>query len=125
MRIIHALPAAILSTFVFQLGVGFSNDDCPGINQATHKAPPYDFTFESWVQKNKKGNIYIFGRCVQTKNNVDLWVDWTGTGVKGFAIPGWPCLHEIPSPTSDDESVKTDLWYGAAPDKIQAPYRLS
>ena len=118
------VAAAVLSLSVFTL-VGHTTqqvDDCPGPNTRMHKAKPYYFTYESWVKKDPTGSGFIFGRCVQTKNQEDLFVDWKKTFVKGFATPGWPCHHELPAPKPDSVQVKSDLWYGAAPDKIEVPY---
>jgi hypothetical protein len=117
------ISAAIVLLFAFQADGDPPDDECPGINATAHKSKPYYFTYESWVQKDKHADFFDFGRCVQTKNDVDLFVDWKKTQVKGFASPGWPCLHILPSPTADEEIVKSDLWYGAAPDKIVAPFR--
>ncbi len=103
---------------------GYSKDeDCPGPDAVAHKADPYFFTYESWVKKQKDGTVFVFGRCVQTKNKVDLFVDWKKTSVYGYAQPGWPCHHEVPSLSEDSTLVKTQLWYGAAPAKIDAPYK--
>src|SRR5262245_47856957 len=88
-------------------------EDCAGVNQATKKTGVYHFTFESSVDKSEKGDSFLFARCVQTKNNETMFVDWKGAGVSGFARPGKPVSNSITWPRKDEETIKTDLWYGA------------
>ncbi len=76
-------------------------EDCAGLNQAMKKDGNYHFTYESWVQKNKKGDTFLFGRCAQTKNGADVFIDWKKAGVSGYAREGAPLHNEISWPTKD------------------------
>jgi hypothetical protein len=48
---------------------------CTGMNTAKHMNADYNFNYESWVKKSDSGKSFVFGRCVQTNNDKDLYVD--------------------------------------------------
>jgi hypothetical protein len=93
------------------------------MNTAKHNNAVYDFNYESWVKKSDDGKSFVFGRCVQTNNDKDLYVDWKKTNLSGFALPNSPCNSQITSPTSDEMAVQTDLLFGVAKEKIVVSYK--
>src|SRR3954447_16984155 len=122
--ILNALQVVLSLLLPLQAGAGPNPDDCPDVDPKQVKAQPYHFTYDSWVLPSQGGMGFTFGRCVDTKNGLDLYVDWTRAGVKGFARPGSPCLYEVPALTPDMTLIDpADFWYGAQPDKTNAPYR--
>jgi hypothetical protein len=122
--ILNAFRASLLLLLPLQAGSGPQTDDCPAVDPKPVKAQPYDFTYDSWVRANQSGMDYTFGRCVDSKNGLDVFIDWKKAGVMGFARPGSPCLYEFPALKPDLVMTDpADLWYGARPDKINAPFR--
>jgi hypothetical protein len=98
--------------------------DCPGPNKDHHADGTYDFTYESWVKKPAKSDHHDFGRCVQNKlTSIEMFVDWKGPVLKGFAKPNDSVFTEIQSPDSKFVVKNSDLWYGSSPFKMNAPYR--
>lgn len=97
---------------------------CPGPNKTPHHDGTYDFTYESWVKKYENRDHWDFGRCVENKlATKEMYVDWKNTGVLGWAKPKDKVDSAVESPSPDYDLLPTDLWYGAGPTKIDAPYR--
>jgi hypothetical protein len=97
---------------------------CPGPNKVPHRDGTYDFTYESWIRKYPQRDHWDFGRCVENKlSTIEMYVDWKNTGVKGWAKPDDRVDSAVESPNDDYDLLKTDLWYGAAPARIDTQYR--
>ena len=97
---------------------------CPGPNKVPQRDGTYDFTSESWIRKYPDRDHWDFGRCVENKlTNLEMYVDWKKTGVKGWAKPQDKVDTTVDSPSRDYELLPTDLWYGSAPTKIGTEYR--
>lgn len=97
---------------------------CPGPNKVPQRDGTYDFTYESWIRKYPDRDHWDFGRCVENKlTNLEMYVDWTKTGVKGWAKPQDKVDTTVDSPSRDYDLLHADLWYGSAPTKIDTEYR--
>lgn len=99
----------------------FGEDKCPGPNIQAHNDGTYEFTYESWVKKHHNRDHFDFGRCVFNRKPSEMFVDWKNTGVHGYAAP--IAEHGVDSPTDTWDLKPTDLWYGARPARIDAPFR--
>lgn len=97
---------------------------CPGPNKVPQRDGTYDFTYESWVRKYEDRDHWDFGRCVENKlTDLEMYVDWKNTGVKGWAKPQDKVDTTVDSPSPDYDLIPTDLWYGSAPTRIDTKYR--
>jgi hypothetical protein len=89
------------------------------ILDGTHDGDPYAFDFISYLWNNP-ASFFEFGRCVHNRNENPLWIDWRKLGVKGTAKKDGNVSQYFPQKTDDKHTDKSELYFGARPEKIDA-----
>lgn len=117
-------PCSLLAVLV--LAVPFlaaDDDEKPGKEATQHKVNPYHFFYESLVKKDDAGKMFTFGRNVLNMTDKALFVDWRKTNLKGYAPPKGRVVSEIPGPSEEFVLKDSELWYGAAPVKLDTKFK--
>lgn len=101
------------------LGTHAFAQGCTGPNQQVIKAPPYQFTYESWVKPpGKSDSVYTFGACVANLGS-PIVVAWDRAQLTGRLSLNAFAKAEFPWPAGTSRLVQTELKYGinSPPDK--------
>ncbi len=94
---------------------------CPGKNTTPHDDGTYLFTYESSVERHVNRDHWDFIRCVIVEQPKEMYVDWKGTRVLGWASPIAYGAREAPSGAYELKGAK--LVYGAGLKEIDTEFR--
>jgi hypothetical protein len=91
---------------------------CPDRLEGKFDAPPYRFTYESWLaaKQGKSSNLaYQFGGAIHNRGADPIWIDWKEMNLSGFVPANKSKDFEIGDPTGECDIIDADIWYGDRP----------
>jgi hypothetical protein len=79
----------------------------------------FNFTYISYLHRNKKYGNFDFGRCVFNKHDQPVWIKWEKLGLNGGTTKSNDSYSIRYSEDRDDKFNKDSIfWYGPRPEKI-------
>lgn len=91
---------------------------CPDRLANQHSTPPYQFGYQSWHWETKSA-VWEFCNCIRNRGDEMLFVSWEEAGLRTYARPKAPYYTLKQFPDGNARTIKSDLWYGAAPDRLE------
>jgi len=110
-------PLALAISLLAFVVVSYAQDDypCPtplgggSVHDGSNR-----FEYRSWKRQDAKvHSTFVYCTCVQNPTAGSLFVDWTGTHLRGFVEPHRTIYSYEPSTEDTGPSRTSTLWYGS------------